>query len=568
MTSAAIPMSIPILMGAEQTGSLAAASDKVPGEVDATVPSFAQRLSESVGESEIVKGRSPEGNLENLLAGLKGASIVKRVDGKTDGLSSGKGTIAGQKPIAPGQSESNDAARVLSRSATPVAIQGEISDVQSSAKELKDSQQIGGPVEESLGGSTVSQGSTERALITSAPKLSSVIVIEDRPAVPIEPGSLVLNGAGAKTKAKESTPAKETTKPQGSVSAPKVEQRSIGADLAVSSMVATPSGSLVVSTIPVMQQVDQTSTATEKEFVQTAIGLDGKVSKGESARVRSAAAYALIGKDALNGTKAAVLDSEESSTPAGAASGMQKPDAEGSNQSAMQPVRDAASAPESAASKFHPLMEGSGVSPAVIGVETGAIGYQGTAGHPATLSSLTAGAHPADVAIASREQDGRSTASMPLEETPRMLTATPTTLEVGIQNGTHGWLKVRAEIGDGGGINASVMAPSFSSKEMLSRELPSLSTYLEQEKIAVNSVVIHSSIATTVESSAPSLSFESGAGGQASQRGGQQGQQLETSGSVRADGTKDGVSRSEVSEEGLLPVGMYAGGGSWLSVRA
>ncbi len=564
MTSAAIPMAIPISMGAEQTRSPAASSDKVAGEVDATVPSFAQRLSESVGESEIVKGSSPEGKLENLLPGLKDASIAERVDGRTGRPSSMKGAIVGQKLIAPGQSESKDAARISSRSAAPLAAQGEISDVPS-AKDLKDSQQIEGSFEELSGDPIVSQGSTGRALITTDPKQSGVI--GDRPAAPIVAGALVLNGAADETKARGSNSAKEVSRPHGGVSGPKAGQRPTGASLDGSSMTAAPVGSLVASAIPVVQQVDQTSVAIQREFVQTAMGLTGTVSRGERARVRSAAGNAPGGKEALNGTKAAVLNPEEVGVPADAAGGVQKPDAEGSNESALQPVRDVASTPEPAASKVHSLVEGLGVSPA-IGIETGAIGYQGAVGHPATLSSLTAGAHTTDVVSASREQDGRTAGPVPLEDAPRMLAATPTTLEVGIQNGTHGWLKVRAEIGDGGGINASVLAPSFSAKEMLNREVPSLSTYLEQEKIAVNSVVIHSPIATTVESNAQSLSFESGAGGQTSQRGGQEGKHLETSGNVRADGRKDGIGNPEVSEDGLLLPAIYAGGGSWLSVRA
>lgn len=567
MTSAAIPMAIPILMGAEQTGLPAAPSDRIPGEVDATVPSFAQRLSESVGEPEIVKGRSPEGNLEDLLPGLKDASIAMRVDGRTDGLSSVKGKIAGQKLIGPGQSESNDAARVTSRSATSLVAQVEIADVRASPKDLQYSQQqIEEPIERSSGSPIASQGSAERALFGANPKQSSVI--EDRPAVSIGARPVVLNGAADETKVMEGDSAKETSKSQSSVSAPKTGQRPAGATPAEFSMMATPAATLVASAVPVVQLVDQPSTAAQKEFAQTAMGLDGTVSRRESGKVRFAAAYAPSGKEALNGTKAAVLNSEEFVAPAGATSGVQKPDAEGTNQSVMQSARDAASAPESAASKAHPLLEGSSVSPAVIGVETGALGYQGAVGHPATPSSLNASAHPADVVAASREQDGRGAATMSLEDAPRMLTATPTTLEVGIQNGTHGWLKVRAEISDGGGINASVVAPSFSAKEILNRELPSLSTYLEQEKIAVNSVVVHSPITTTVESSASNPSFENGAGGQTSQRGGQEGQQLETPGNVRADRAGDEIDRSEVSEDGLLLTAMYAGGGSWLSVRA
>ena len=68
------------------------------------------------------------------------------------------------------------------------------------------------------------------------------------------------------------------------------------------------------------------------------------------------------------------------------------------------------------------------------------------------------------------------------EPMPRTLSASPTALEVGIPDGTHGWLKVRAEMADGGVVNASVSAASPASQEMLHRELPSLTAYLQSER--------------------------------------------------------------------------------------
>ena len=52
-------------------------------------------------------------------------------------------------------------------------------------------------------------------------------------------------------------------------------------------------------------------------------------------------------------------------------------------------------------------------------------------------------------------------------------------------NGTQGWLKIRAEMTDGGVVNASVSATTSAGQEMLHRELPSLTAYLQQEQIGV-----------------------------------------------------------------------------------
>ena len=92
------------------------------------------------------------------------------------------------------------------------------------------------------------------------------------------------------------------------------------------------------------------------------------------------------------------------------------------------------------------------------------------------------------------ELTSASGAQAAMNETHRTLVATPTVLEVGIPNGTQGWLKVRAEL-TGGGVNASLSAASSAGQEMLHRELPALTTYLQQEKVAVNSLVVQTPVA-------------------------------------------------------------------------
>ncbi len=150
-------------------------------------------------------------------------------------------------------------------------------------------------------------------------------------------------------------------------------------------------------------------------------------------------------------------------------------------------------------------------------------------------------------------------------DAPRVLTAIPTALEVGIQSGTHGWLKVRAEIADGGVVNASVSAVSTAGQEMLRRELPALTSYLQEEKVVVNALVVHS--AAGAEPRGSTTGMDSG-GGPTQQRSNEGGEQRQYDGNTVSDGSDEVVSYQGVSEEGLTDPAMYERGGNWLSVRA
>ena len=147
--------------------------------------------------------------------------------------------------------------------------------------------------------------------------------------------------------------------------------------------------------------------------------------------------------------------------------------------------------------------------------------------------------------------------------------ATPTALEVGIQDGTHGWLKVRAEIVEGGGVvNASVTAASSAGQEMLHRELPALTAYLQEEKVSVNAVVVHAPSAVAAESRG-SVGMD-GAGGQTPQRNNEGEEQQQNIGKPllsNADEAMTFRSLHGVDEDGSIPLAGYASGGGWLSVR-
>jgi hypothetical protein len=152
----------------------------------------------------------------------------------------------------------------------------------------------------------------------------------------------------------------------------------------------------------------------------------------------------------------------------------------------------------------------------------------------------------------------------------RMLEATPTTLEVGIPSGAHGWLKIRAEIAEDGGVNASVSATTSAGQEMLHRELSSLTAYLNEERIGAGTVVLQTMAATG------SREFT---GGMENNAGREQMQQHENQkGDSRQDATGPSVSGSgegyfqsqqngATEIEGITSRNVY-GGVSWLSVRA
>lgn len=195
----------------------------------------------------------------------------------------------------------------------------------------------------------------------------------------------------------------------------------------------------------------------------------------------------------------------------------------------------------------------------------------GPAGDWATTKSpiTDAGARTANSLSETKEQAAPGVVGMPLDGTPQMLTGTPTTLEVGIQNGTHGWLRVRAEMTDGGSVNASVSTASAAGQEMLHRELPSLTAYLQEEKVSVNTVVVHALPPVGVEPRS-SAGMDS-AGGQTAQRGSEgESQQQYVKGTMRDRSGEAMTYRAlqEVDEEGSLQLATYATGGGWLSVRA
>jgi hypothetical protein len=181
------------------------------------------------------------------------------------------------------------------------------------------------------------------------------------------------------------------------------------------------------------------------------------------------------------------------------------------------------------------------------------------------------GAHAVTVQAGLGEQDGSGSAATEIGMSHRTLLATPTALEVGVSNGTQGWLKIRAEMTDGGVVNASLSAASSASQEMLHRELPALTAYLQEERVSVNTVVVPANAAAGTDSRFAG-SMDGNGSGQARQSSGQGGGD-ERQGSIpgtadRSDEIPTYTGLNGVGEDGVLSAGTYAGGGGWLNVRA
>ncbi len=158
----------------------------------------------------------------------------------------------------------------------------------------------------------------------------------------------------------------------------------------------------------------------------------------------------------------------------------------------------------------------------------------------------------------------------------KTLAATPSVLEVGIESGTHGWLRVRAEMGQTGEVTASMVAVSAGQADGLRRELPAMGSYLAGESVAVSALVVN---AAGKSSEAMDAAMTSGGsaqqGGQlGGQRGGEDRASRPESGNEIGNGLwMPGVSESGAMLSGMagaasIPAAIYANGsGSWLSVR-
>jgi hypothetical protein len=187
--------------------------------------------------------------------------------------------------------------------------------------------------------------------------------------------------------------------------------------------------------------------------------------------------------------------------------------------------------------------------------------------------------HPAAVpARAGTRLDGTKAV-----EAPQVLESGPARLDVGVSDGTHGWLRIRAELGTGGAVNASLTAGA-AGHESLRAVLPEMASYLQSEAVSVNRIVLHRAAAGS-NSMGPTDGQQNGgaprqgaAGEQAQKDGGsvkrnQPVMEQHEAGSVisATRDTVDSLSAGGVHSMPGLGVGLGVPGGGrggWLNVRA
>ena len=149
----------------------------------------------------------------------------------------------------------------------------------------------------------------------------------------------------------------------------------------------------------------------------------------------------------------------------------------------------------------------------------------------------------------------------------------PNQLEVGLQGGSFGWLKVRAEMGTNGEVNAYLRGASTNTTDLLQVQVPKIEAYLGAQDVAVRSVQVeaaHGHAGGAASGFAGDGGLASG-GGAAQQQSGRQG-------SGASEGTQDlgGSTSVDVEREGVAVMQVVAsqnsialtGTGNWLSVRA
>jgi hypothetical protein len=71
-----------------------------------------------------------------------------------------------------------------------------------------------------------------------------------------------------------------------------------------------------------------------------------------------------------------------------------------------------------------------------------------------------------------------------------VLAGGPGQLEVGVLDGTHGWLKIRAELGTDGSVNA-LLTSNATAHEGLRETVPALSGYLVSESVNIGKIAVH-----------------------------------------------------------------------------
>ncbi len=216
--------------------------------------------------------------------------------------------------------------------------------------------------------------------------------------------------------------------------------------------------------------------------------------------------------------------------------------------------------------------------------------------HAAGPVAQSAGSHPAAAEVQASQPSSLEPAApssgtqgtdvgLPLTR----LRSTPTSLEVGVSSGAHGWLKVRAEL-TADGVSASLTSGSPAAANGLRFQLPGLASFLQSEKVPLSSLVVMTSSAPAMQGERHlSLTFNQGVDtGQAGFAAGADGGRDGTHGrseadrdpptapagreTFAADAQAGSSSSGYTREQGLGGSSsgssiVYGSGGSWLNVR-
>jgi len=566
-------MSTAILMmaGVELSKVCPVPHDLLSGQGELEDFSFAKSFNEHVGVSTSSQGKTAADALAIALPGLKGTTVTKQSE-EVAGRSSGvmEESITAQEISVHGELKDALTGKIIQQQATVVAGSQEKTTTADDAgtMNVEVPAQVKGSADDVSAKSPIAyaapvSGTTDESL---EPRVS--IAVGDQPSVSTGDTPVVQKKTEAAEKVMEGASSKKTAKAQESSATQKTVQKAVGkiADaIAVAPkpvMEVSAEGAIaivgpVAPTVALQGEISKATDAFSKADSSVTkpsagtfpIAIDGQVHKeiasGAKVSVTDTAMMVPAGSDPVVSPKTDMSPEKMRAVPIpGGADGENKP----------QAVR------ESGAALSHSM----GVVPtaAVSGDTPGEL-------IPTKLLVGDAGGHTTGLPAGSREQDGAGVVAQSMDGAPRMLGATPTSLEVGIQNGTHGWLKVRAEMTDGGVVNASVSAASSAGQEMLHRELPALTAYLQEEKVAVNAVAVHGP--SSAGTDARSFSGTDGAGGQTPQRsngGEDQHQNLKKATLNGSDEAMTYRSLHGVDEDGSLPLAAFVSGGSWLSVRA
>ena len=149
------------------------------------------------------------------------------------------------------------------------------------------------------------------------------------------------------------------------------------------------------------------------------------------------------------------------------------------------------------------------------------------------------------------------------------LVATPNVVEIGVATGTHGWLRIRAELQpESGQVSAAVIANSSTSVDALHRQLPSIAAYLASEQVNIGSLVVSRASASTAANDAGANDSAAGTPQQQRQDGGSQRQSGFAASPSFAQDWLD--AEPSIAMGGLPGVSASydSGGGGWLNVHA